>query len=561
MTTKLKAQRYRIRRTAFPPASAPVSAPAQPQPQAQAQASQQDALFDNQEDGFGPGNFPTAAAQDKNTTDKKAAQDTPEAVIDAIRREGLTGRQLRMARRLAQKNGMAATSDYDAVRLLRQAGINPFERSSMLELVSGDNKPPPTGGNTPLARITPAQTLPQPVRPVQLPSPDIRADESHAAEIMRIQRDLARRRRRRSALLAVRLLFFVLLPTFMTGWYYYRVATPLYATKSEFVIQHSQAPMAAAGGLGGLLQGSPLATSQDSVAVQGYLQSREAMLRLDTDHGFREHFSAEGIDPIPRLEPDATQEAAYKLYSRNMEISYDPTEGIVKMEVLATTPEKAVEFSDALIGYAEEQVDHMTQRLREDQVQGAREGYEDAEQKMLEAQRRVVELQEQYKFLSSEVEVTLITQQIAQLEAMLTQDQLSLQQMTANPRPNQARMDPLRRRITTLENQISDLRARLTEDNESGLSVARVQGELLVAQADLQTRQMMLAQSIQAMESARAEANRQVRYLSLSVKPVMPDQAAYPRAFENTLVALLIFAGIYLMISMTLAILHEQMSA
>lgn len=547
MTTKLKALRYRIRRATFPAAAA--------QPQAaQAVPPQVAGPFDNHDDGFGPGPFPSAAAHDQ-------AQDTPEAAIDAIRREGLTGRQLRMARRLAQKNGLPATSDFDAVRLLRQAGINPFQRSSMLELVSSDNRPPPGGGGQSLARVTPTQMMPQPGRPVQLPSPDSRAEESHAAEIMRIQRDLARRRRRKSALLAIRLMVFVLLPTLLTGIYYYLVATPLYATKSEFVIQHSQAPMAAAGGLGGLFQGSPLATSQDSVAVQGYLQSREAMLRLDTDHAFREHFSAPAIDPVQRLDSNATQEQAYKLYTRNVQISYDPTEGIVKMEVIATTPEKAVAFSEALIGYAEEQVDHLTQRLRADQMQGAREGYEDAETKMLDAQRRVVELQEQYKFLSSEVEVSLITQQLAQLESMLTQDQISLQQMEANPRPNLARMEPLQRRIATLKGEISILRNRMTEDNDNGLSVAKVQSELLVAEADLQTRQMMLAQAIQSMESARAEANRQVRYLSLSVKPIKPDEAAYPRAFENTLVALLIFAGVYLMVSMTLAVLREQISA
>lgn len=63
------------------------------------------------------------------------------------------------------------------------------------------------------------------------------------------------------------------------------------------------------------------------------------------------------------------------------------------------------------------------------------------------------------------------------------------------------------------------------------------------------------------METARVEANRQVRYLSLAVNPVAPDEATYPRAFENTAVALLIFAGIYLMISMTAAILREQVSA
>lgn len=105
------------------------------------------------------------------------------------------------------------------------------------------------------------------------------------------------------------------------------------------------------------------------------------------------------------------------------------------------------------------------------------------------------------------------------------------------------------------------MRSRLTVGDGGNASLATVQGELMVAQADVQTRQLLLGQSLQAMETARAEANRQVRYLSLSVSPTPPDEATYPRAFENTLVTMFIFMGIYLMISMTVAILREQVSS
>lgn len=516
-------------------------------------------MFDNADDGFGPGKFPTANPANLSTPTEVAAEEA----LDKIRHEGLTGRQLRMARKLAQKHGLPATSDFDAVRLLRAAGVDPFQRTSMLDLVAPDGKPIQTEGSRALTQVPAGDgvKLPQTIKPIQVPSTETRAEQNHIADIMKIQKDLARRRRRKSLLLMMRLAFFVMLPTLLTGWYYYMVATPLYATKSEFVIQQAQNPAAAAGGLGGLLQGSPLATSQDSIAVQGYLQSREAMLRLDEEHAFRAHYSDAAIDPIQRLEHDASLEAAYKLYKRNFQISYDPTEGLIKMEVIATSPEKSVEFANALIRYAEGQVDQLTQRLRADQMRGAREGFEDAEAKMLVSQRRVVELQEKFKVLSSEVEVSLITSQIGQLETLLSQDRLSLQQMKSNARPNAARMEPLERRIIALEDEIAALRSKLTEGSAGGESLAQVQSELLVAQADVQTRQLMLAQSIQSMETARADANRQTRYLSLSVKPIPPDEASYPRAFESTLVAMLIFAGIYLMISMTAAILREQITA
>lgn len=543
MTIKVKANRFRIRRpeTARP---APPPMPAM------------DDMLLPMDDGFGPEPFPTARAAAPAPPPHDAAAET---AIDAIRREGLTGRQLRLARRVAMRKGLPATSDFDAVRLLRAAGIDPFQRNSMLELVASEGQTPPTLSRE-LQKNQPDDgiRLPQTTKPLTVPTTGQRAEQSLAADVMKIQRDMARRRKRNLAVMCVRLFFFVFMPTLFAGIYYYKIATPLYATRSEFVIQQAEAKGV---GMSGLFSGTQFATSQDSIAVQGYLQSREAMKRLDSDLGFRAHFTQPQIDALQRLKPDATDEAAYKLYKRNVKIAYDPTEGLIRMDIIAADPETTAAFSRALIGYAEEQVDHLTERLRKDQMQGSRESYAEAEASMLAAQRNVLELQEKYKILSSETEASLISQQVSTLETSLSKDRLSLAEMEQNLQPNQARMEPLKRRIQALQDEISLLRSKLTEDSQDGQSLAQVQSELLVAKANVEIRQMLLSQSLQSLETSRIEANRQVRYLSLSVSPVAPDEPTYPRAFENTMVSMLIFAGIYLMISMTAAILREQVSA
>ena len=48
--------------------------------------------------------------------------------------------------------------------------------------------------------------------------------------------------------------------------------------------------------------------------------------------------------------------------------------------------------------------------------------------------------------------------------------------------------------------------------------------------------------------------------LTISVPPIAPDSPTYPKAFENTVLAFLIFSGIYLIISLTVSILREQVS-
>ena len=566
MTTPLKAVRFNIRRP--DPAAAPAP---RPRPVAVAAAPLDDMPFATHDDGFGDQAFPGSARADGPVpAPSPAPAPAADGQIEAIRKEGLTGRQLRMARRLAQRHNMPATSDFDAVRLLRQAGIDPFQRASMLDLVASEPETapapgqppasPPSGGGRALAPLPgDGVRLPQTIKPIQVPSTEQRAEVNHAAEILKMQQEIARRRKRKLALLAARMFVFVGLPTLLAAWYFSFVATPLYSTRSEFVIQTAEP--AAAAGMGGLLTGTPAANMQDSIIVQGYLMSRDAMMRLEQDTAFSDAFRGDHMDPLQRLPDGANMDDTYAAYQKRIQISYDQTEGIIKMEVIAPDPRLSVQWSEKLISYAEEQVDHMSKRKRENTMQDAQRNYEEAEAAVLAAQRRVIELQEKFKVLSSEVEVGLLTQQIGTLESQLTQERLSLAQMEANETPNQARMEPVKRRIATLEEQITILRAKLTEGSADGESLARIQGELLIAQADVQTRQMLMAQALQALETSRVEANRQVRYLSVSVSPVPTDAPAYPRSFENTLVTLLILLGIYLMVSMTVSILREQVSA
>jgi capsular polysaccharide transport system permease protein len=219
-----------------------------------------------------------------------------------------------------------------------------------------------------------------------------------------------------------------------------------------------------------------------------------------------------------------------------------------------------VAFSERLVEYAEEQVDNLTQRLREDQMRGAREAFEESEAKLIQAQKEVADLQERIGMIDPMAESSALMGQINGFETQVQQKRLELQQLLDNPRPNQARVEGVQGDIRRLEALIAELRSQLTEDSAEQGSLARLNGDLRLAETNLETRRMMMTQSLQQMEAARTEANRQTRYLSMSVHPVAPDEATYPRAFENTLLAMLIFGGIYLMISITASILREQVA-
>ena len=179
MTTKPKARKFRIRRN-----------PNAPQDSAPDQHGSDVAARE-----------PLREGQVSSARETSASQN-----IEDIRKEGLTGRELRMARRMAQKHGLAPTSDFDAVRLLRAKGIDPFQRGSMLELVAGEGAGGGSGGSGGTALTTTPQPddpkrlqLPQTVPAGQqtLPSTDVSPADRRADEIGQIQRDIAKRRRRK----------------------------------------------------------------------------------------------------------------------------------------------------------------------------------------------------------------------------------------------------------------------------------------------------------------------------------------------------------------------------
>jgi capsular polysaccharide transport system permease protein len=396
-----------------------------------------------------------------------------------------------------------------------------------------------------------------PLDQANLPSTEVNPAEQRSLEIMGIQRDIARRRRRRLLLLFTRLSFFVFAPAILAGYYFYAIATPMYASKAEFLIL--QADSAGGSGIGGLLQGTQFATNQDAIAVQSYLQSKDAMLRLDDDMNFKEHFTQDWIDPIQRMTQDPSNEDAYKVYKKYVKIAYDPTEGVIKMEVSAADPLIAAQFAEHLIDYAEERVDELSRRKREDGMVSARESLERAINERREAQEALVRLQED-NFIDPEGYIASLRTQISNYEVQLQEKELQLQALLDNLRPNEARVDGVRGDVRRLRSLLDDLNSRMTDATTGETSLAEKASRIQMAQADLATADLFLQSALQNEKQTELEANRQVRYLTTSVNPVAAQDPSYPRKFENTILAFLILAGAYLMISLTASILREQVS-
>ena len=303
-----------------------------------------------------------------------------------------------------------------------------------------------------------------------------------------------------------------------------------------------------------------VASSKDAIGAQAHITNREAFRRLNEEHGFMEHFQNLEVDTISRLAADASLEDGFAEFKTRVDVGFDPADGIIRMSVRAFTPETSVEFSNALLHYATEWVDTEARNLRNDQMAGANQLYANAETAFAEAQAEVLRLQEARGIMSAEAEVGMLMSIINSLETELEARRLQLFELLENARPNQARVNSLNAEIERLEARVSELRLEMTDSTTTDESLAAISAELSIAETNLATRQVMLQTALQQVEAARLEANRNVAYLSLSVRPIPPDVATHPKKFESTLLALVIFFGLYIFVSLTVSILREQVS-
>ena len=391
--------------------------------------------------------------------------------------------------------------------------------------------------------------------------PEFKADTPalRAERVEAIRRDLVRRRRRKGGGMLLKLWLFVALPTALVAWFLWFKASDLYASESKFLVQSAESSGGQVGGLlGGLLGGGG---AYDPNAVQTYLYSRDVLRLLDSEHAWIAHFQQPELDYLHRIESDASFEAAYSHFQDMIEVSFDPTEGIIEMSIVAADPESAQRFNAAVIGYAEEMVNRLSDRIQADAVRDAELNLVNSEERLRRAQETVAELQKHLDTFSVEGEVSaelgIIAGMEVELEALkgrLT----NLRRVTSEADP---RVERIRNQVETLEAQIADRREGITGDGTADeASLTEINLALTKARFEVEASTASFAAAVERREIAVANARRQGRYLEMVSSPSMPDEANYPEKPQLTALAFLGFLGFYIIGSLTISLIREQAS-
>lgn len=334
-------------------------------------------------------------------------------------------------------------------------------------------------------------------------------------------------------------------PTLLAVLYFGVFASDIYVSEARFAIRSAKAG-GSVNGLSAILS-SPIVSgsSNETDVVVDYVHSQDMLEKVSRSLDVRAHFSQNTIDPLARLDEDASQEKLLQHFADHVSLVTDGSSGVVTLTTRAYDPETAQRLGSLVIDLSENLVNTMSARIEEDALDSARAEVELAAEKVRAASVSVTAFREDNVSLNPAAESNALLSIVSGLETQLVSTRASLSEKLAFMRADAPEVISLRNRIKALERQLSIEKGRLSGgESDSALSGLIESYQPLILEQEIAQQQYTSALS--SLELARIEAQRKKQYLVTFIQPSLPDEALEPRRLNRILTVAVFSFLIYL---------------
>jgi len=366
------------------------------------------------------------------------------------------------------------------------------------------------------------------------------------------KRSLMKARRRASPLF----LLTVLIPTVASILYYGLFASDVYISESSFVVRSPDKP--SAGGFGVLLKTAGFSNSNDEVfAAQDFIRSRDALRAIDRNREFEKSYSSPSISIFDRFNPmglTGTFEDLYRYFAGKVDVNYDSSSSITKLTVRAFRPRDAYKYNEELLELAEQTVNRLNERGRQDLIGFAQVEVDRAKLQSQMAASTLAAFRNQAGVVDPEKQAAVQLQMVSKLQDELIATRTQLAEIRRYA-PENPQVESLQTRIASLQQQINGETNKVAGGQKSlAGTAARYQRLSLESQfADKQ-----LAAAMSSLTDAQNEARRKQAYVERISRPNLPDEALEPRRLRGILATFVLGLVAWGILSMLFAGVKEH---
>lgn len=321
----------------------------------------------------------------------------------------------------------------------------------------------------------------------------------------------------------------VLFPIGATWWYLNERAAEQYASTVAFTVRSEDisSPADLLGGLAPALGGG--GGSSDTDILYEFIRSQSLVERIDTQLDLRSFYAPPyDQDPIFAFAKDGTIEDLTAYWQRMVRISYDSGSGLMELRVLAFSPEQARTVADAIFDQSTAMINDLSAIAREDATRYAREDLDLAVERLKQAREALTAFRISSEIVDPNADIQgqmglLNLLQAQQVEALIEFDLLRNSTRESDPRLIQAQS-----RIDVIEERVREERQKFGVGRGEDESYAQTIAEFERLAVDREFAEQGYAAALANFDAARAEANRQSRYLAAYITPTLAQRSEFP---------------------------------
>lgn len=323
----------------------------------------------------------------------------------------------------------------------------------------------------------------------------------------------------------------VLAPAGAASWYLYTRAVDQYASTLGFTVRSEDISSASdlLGGLGSTLGGG---ANNDAEILYEYIRSQEIVRRIDDKLDLRGLYSRyHEVDPLLSFDSDGTIEDLVDYWERMLRISYDSGSGLIEMRVLAFDPQEAQAIAQEIYRESSETVNELSAVAREDATRYARADLDLAQERLKEAREALTAFRVENQIVDPAADIQGQMGLLNTLQGQLAAALIELDLLRDNTGESDPRAVQAQRRIDVIRARISQEREKFGVDGQgpAGESYATTISEFERLSVEREFAETAYTAALAAYDAARAEADRQSRYLATYIQPTLSERSQFPQ--------------------------------
>jgi capsular polysaccharide transport system permease protein len=298
------------------------------------------------------------------------------------------------------------------------------------------------------------------------------------------------------------------------------------------------------------------AADKDSLILKEFIESKDMLQFLDERLRIREHVTQPAIDYYSRLDPDATLEEFHEYYQWLVNVEYDPASKLIRFGVQGFDRDFANALLNLIVERSQQFIDQINEQITREQLRFFDREIADSEARLKQAKEALVAFQRENRLMSTEGEGQTVMATIQTLEQGLAQKQSDLAARLQVLDRSAPQLQTLQLEIVALESQIASAKERLA--GASHTSITELDAQFREIQLNLEFVTNIYKSNLNALEQARLEAARRLKFLIVVAQPSVPERAEYPQRLYLMATSAVVFMVLFFVISLTAAIIREH---